>query len=294
MKLQDVSELSNIDTTNCIVIRISGLYGDLLHASTRFQGILQRYPNANWIIIHSYAIKERVETCLELFKTWEIAGRLKYYLYDHYTRSSGMQSAIRSKLNSIGISDDKIFDCFVFQRKPSIITPPNIGINIPPEKNPNKAIIFRYSGWHRHFPKRNRPIEEWNQIEQYLLKSGYIVHLLGYDDILPVNNNITDWRKKFTIRECLDFSKDASICITTTTFLYVWMQFICPTMVLCDAGDVQGLNRYWKLNSNMRIANVNMPSYLNQTFTFIDSVKTLGTTHGAQYVNQDTCSYNLS
>lgn len=273
MKLQHLSEISKIEPGEYVVVRVNGLYGDLLHATCKFQYIHNKYPNANWIMIHSYGIAERVETCVDLLKSWIDSDKLKYYFYDHYTKSSPLQPYVRNKLNGVGITNDRIFDCFVFQGKPPLITAPFLGIDIPQQKDKNKAVIFRYSGWHGHFPARNRPIEEWTRIEQHLLKKGYTVHLLGKDDPLPNPNRVIDHRGQFTIREGLDFAKDASICITTTTFFYVWMQFVCPTMVLSEGGDVPNLNRYWKLHPNMQVVNINSPTYLNQVINFIDHVR---------------------
>ena len=114
-------------------------------------------------------------------------------------------------------------------------------------------MIFRYSGYHKHCPKRNRPYEEWKQIEENLLSKGYIVYLLGKDDTMPLTEGVIDLRNTMNVLEVLDFSKDASICISTTTFIYVWQQFVCPTYVFADPCDVNTLNKIWKLNENLRV-----------------------------------------
>ena len=271
INVMSMDELHNIKGNNYIVLRFNGLYGDMLHGSCKFQYILERHPSTPWIIVHSYADLNRVKTGADLLSYWYDVGKLKYYIHDNTPASGRISPRVIRRLRDIGIPNSRIFDCYVFQPRPRIITHPNLGISIPSEKDPKKAVIFRYSGWHTHFPKRNRPIEEWVKIERALLDKGYDVHLLGYDDVMPNPNNLNDLRRKMTVRDVLNFTKDASICITTTTFLYVWTQFVCPTAVLSEKADIKGLKAHWKLHPNMRVFNIE-GNYLPKLEHFIECV----------------------
>lgn len=270
MELLPIDEIHNIPKDDYIAIRFVGLYGDTLHAACKFNYILQLYPNNPWIFVHNYGSFERVQGCVDLLSYWEHCGRLKYYFHDPDGRPGRIRPTLLNRLRSIGIRNEKIFDGLVFQRKPNLITQPAIGVEIPDKKDNNKVIIFRKSGWHGHFPRRNRPYSEWKLIEEKLLSLGYNVFLLGLDDDLPLTNGVIDLRGKFTVKQLLDFSKDSSFCITTTTFLYVWTQFVCPTLVLTESGDMNGLNVFWKLTNNMKLINVDDSKFIHKILTYID------------------------
>lgn len=263
-----------------IGIRLTGLFGDTIHASTRFKYILNQYPDHPWIIFHSYPVRnkcfERIKIVYDnMLKHWIDNGRIKYYFYDFAGRPGAHALTIPSIMNALKFSrtyPNQYYDCAVTNARVPGMNKPNLGIDIPKRKDPYKAVILRYSGWHRHFMGRNRPYSEWYKIEQKLLDSGYEVHLVGVDDRHPNRNNLIDHRKKLNVRELLEFSKDASICICPATFLYVWMQFVCPTAVLSDKGDVHNLNTNWKLNENMKVFNVHTNNYMKMLFNFIDSV----------------------
>ncbi len=276
MELYDFSDLKNIITppfNNYIVVRFNGLFGDTLHATCKFKHFKKLYPNNKWIILHEYGERERVKQCMPFFQHLYESGLLKYYFFNQYFHSGRIRREIRQTLNySIKIPNYKICDGYVFQTKPKEMAPPDINIEIPKDKDPKKAVILRRSAWHGHFPERNRPIHEWMKIEKKLLDCGYTVYLLGYDDPLDNPNNLIDLRKQMSVYDVLKFVKDASICITTTTFLYVWTQFICPTFVLSAHGDIPNLKMHWKLTNYMTIMNVQRKDYLNSLFNYINIV----------------------
>ena len=273
MELQILDNIVNIIPDNYVILRFNGLYGDVIHGMCKLQYILKLYPNLPWIIIHDYPSYDRVKDAMDLFRIWINNGRIKYYFYNPNGCSGRIRPETINKIRQAGLSDRKLFDCYVFDKKPNIMTLPSIGIDIPNKRQINKAIIFRYSGYHGHFFGRNRPIEDWVQIERKLLDYGYDVYLLGKDDSMSNPNNLIDLRGKFTVRELLQFSSDSSICISVTTFLYIWTQFICPTLILSESGDVWALNEYWKLNDNLEICNINQNEYISVIFNFIHRVR---------------------
>ncbi len=273
LKLLDIKELNIIDGNDYIVIRINGLYGDALNACCKLRIILDKFPNTPWIIIHSYGNKDKVLESMILFQYWMNNGKIKYYFHDNFAGSSLLNPNIRKKLNSLNIPDERIYDFYVFRHTYRFKTEPLIGIDIPVKKDLNKCIIFRYSGWHGHFPSRNRPYEEWKQYEITLLNKGYNIYLLGKDDNMPLtSDSIIDLRNKFNIYQLLDFVKDSSLCLTTTTFLYVWTQFICKTLVFADKGDIHNLTRFWKFTNNVHLFNTSGP-LVQRTIHFIRTSK---------------------
>lgn len=237
-----------------IVLRFRGLFGDILHGMSRIHNIIEKYPDNPKIIIHEYPDKKRALDARCLF---ESIPNVKYYVQTkHLSAGFGMGSQLLIPLEKIGISKTQVFDLDVFKGLKADPKLPYIGINIPEQLDEKKAVIFRYSGYHGHCKKRNRPFSEWTQIEKKLLNADYTVYLLGKDDTMPVTKGVIDLRNKFTILELLDFTKDASMCICVTTFLYVWQQFICPTYTLSDPVDVIPLNKIWKLDDRLTVLNV--------------------------------------
>lgn len=273
MKVLPFEMIGSIISDDYVVLRFNGLFGDMLFGMCKLQHVLQMYPDNPWIVVHDYGSFDRVQAASEFFEYWFKLGRLKYYFYNYRATPGPIRSEDVDILLQHNIPKKQIFDCLVFQQKPRILTPPDIGISIPARKNKSKAVIFRYSGYHSHFFSRNRPVNEWELIEKKLLDSGYTVYLLGSDDIMSVSPNIIDLRNQFTVKEVLNFVKDAGICITVTTFLYIWTQFICPTAVLTAQDDEQNLNHFWKINPNMKTFSVETKSYLDDLYAFIDHVR---------------------
>ena len=276
MQIRELNEIKDLKLdSNYVVLRFNGLFGDVLHGMCRLYYILQKYPGLPWIILQDYPDKERVKDASELFKIWIDNKQIKYYFYNANGQAGRIRPETIKILRDAGIDDRKILDCYVFQRKCKHFGLPAVGVNIPNIKEKNKAVIFRYSGYHGHYFNRNRPLEEWIKIEKCLMDFGYNVYLLGKDDNMPNPNNLIDLRNKFTVREVLEFSSNAQICISVTTFLYVWTQFICPTLILSERGDIPALNSYWKLTDNLEICDIDNPNYFQQIFEFIERMKNI-------------------
>lgn len=261
-----------------VLIHLSGLIGDTIHASTRFNEILEKYPHLPWIVIHSYPVPNRCEDRVkqiasELLSHFFQNGRIAYYFYSSDGVGGSPLIKIRSVVDAIRfcrIPPERIFECLFSQPKTPRMTKPYLNISIDKPKDLRKAVIFRYSSWHNHFLERNRPFFEWNQIEQKLLDTGYQVTLLGLEDPMPITSGVTDFRRKLNLHEILEYTSDAGLCITVATFLYVWTQFICRTLVLSDRRDCSNLNTKWKLNENLRVIDVNSPNYLQSVLTYIE------------------------
>jgi len=246
-----------------VVLRINGLFGDALHGACKLQWVLNNFPpEYKWIMIHTYGSEERSRKCYDLFSYWFDIGKMKYWFHHPDGGSYPVGNRFSNFMKKINTPMDRLIDLFVCQKKPSLITQPMLGIEIPEKKNLKKAVIFRKSAWHGHFPRRNRPYKEWEQIEGKLMSLGYDVHLFGLDDEMPITPGVIDHRRNYEIKDILKNTADASICITTTTFLYLWTQFVCPTFVITEGGDVHGLTQFWKLHENMRLVNIDRSNFL--------------------------------
>ena len=288
-ELYSINQLGVIDQKDEYVsLHLTGLFGDIIHASTRFEYILNQYPNYKWIIFHSYPVQHRALGRIKiayrnLLKPLVDNNILKYYFYSTFGRPGQHGYQIPEIISAVKFSKaypDRYFDCVITNTKVPNMNSPYLGITIPEQKDSTKAVILRKSTWHGHFPERNRPMLEWYKIEKKLLECGYTVYLLGVDDDYSNPNKLIDFRRKFGIRETLEFTKDASICITPATFLYVWTQFVCPTAVLSDSRDVNNLNTNWKLNNNMCVFDTSLENYMDVLFQFIED-----TSEGKRRIN---------
>jgi hypothetical protein len=271
MDLLELNSLDSIKRDDYVILRFRGLFGDILHGMSRIQPVLNKYPKDPWIILHEYPYTDKMLEAMNLFKYWIDNERIKYYFHIPQQKGFKISADLVERLRQLGIQEKKIFDFDIFQYYNTPlgkVTLPNIGIEIP-ETTPKKAVIHRYSGYHRHFLKRNRPINEWTTIEQCLLKNGYTVYLLGIDDTMENPNDLIDLRGKLNVKEVLEFTADAELCVCVTTFLYLWQQFICPTMILSETGDLKDLNERWKLSDKLEIVDVLKPTYLNTIVNFI-------------------------
>jgi hypothetical protein len=277
--IRSIKEIGIVDRYNEYVgVRLSGLIGDIIHASTRFDHIMKKYPKHPWLVIHSYPqprFEERIKSVSEeLLYPFFKEGRIAYYFCSGSGKGGASYNTIREVVDGFRfcrIPPDRIFECLYKLKKLPNMDHPNLGINLAVKKDPKKVVIFRYSSWHSHFPERNRPYSEWKQIEEYLLEQGYDVYLLGLDDKMKVTPGVQDFRGYFKLRTLLEFCKDASLCISVATFLYQWTQHICPTAVLSDARDCTALNGPWKLTDKLHVINVNSEDYLSEIFHFINS-----------------------
>ena len=279
--IRPIKEIGIVDRySEHVGIRLSGLIGDTIHASTRFNYILEKFPDKRWLVIHSYPqprFEERIKgVAQELLQTFFKDGRIAYYFCSGAGKGGATYTSIKEVTDAFRfcrIAPDRIFECLYKHPKLPKMDYPNLGIDLAVKKNPKKVVIFRYSGWHNHFPERNRPYSEWQKIEEFLLEKGYEVNLLGLDDKMPITPGVKDFRGYFKLRSLLDFCKDSAMCISVATFLYQWTQHICPTAVLSDARDCAALKGPWKLTNKLHVINVNNSNYLSDVFDLIQTFK---------------------
>jgi len=249
-----------------IGIKLQGLIGDTIRASTVFDMILEEFPDKKWLVIHAYTEdRRRINTVMDLLDEHIKSGRIAYFFLDNRGKPGKIQPYQENFFKEAGC--EKVYDLYIlsegFLEYKS--TKPRVSVDISDVKTiSNKAVILRHSGFHGHYPERNRSVEEWDIITQALLDEGYEVHLLGYDDIMPNNLNVVDHRKKFTILETLEFAKDAAISISVACFLPVFMQYLTKSLSLTAAADIHNLLYWWRYKENYIPINVEKENYLER------------------------------
>lgn len=248
---------------NIMGLRVHGLIGDLIKATTVLSELIKENPDRRYIFLVSYndetkrgLVKEVLTDLINsdkvigvFFNNAKVIGNITYSQY--------------SFLRQIGCSD--ISDLYFFDSKDYRLRKkglPYLGFAQPLPKD-TKVALFRYSGFHTHVALRHIPEQSWLLLEDYLLKLGLDVHLYGYDDTMstlvkPEN----DHRKKFSVLETIKHSADSGLCISTTTFLPHYLHAFIPCLVFIDPVDTYALNLLWRQNHNFMTINTQLPDYL--------------------------------
>lgn len=233
----------------CIGLWLQGLLGDVILASTYFQHILDKYPDHKWIIVHSYKEEAKVPVVQQVLQPYFDNGRIIKYVWNYMPACYPMPKEVKDYFNSEGVDD--IIELMFANFNKDHLTKPRLEIAFSKPTDYKKAIMMRKSSWNPHFLERNRPYEEWERIEKTLVKYGFTPYLVGVEDDMPLAcDESVDLRNSFTVRELLEFSADAAYCISCTTFLPVFTQFVCPTIVICDPRDEGNQQANWKLTDN--------------------------------------------
>jgi hypothetical protein len=254
-----------IHVGNTIGIKLQGLLGDTIRASTIFDSIVEQYPDHKWVVIHSYTgPTERLDDVREMMKPWFDNGRIYRYFIDNRGTPEELPEHHSMFFKECQCHD--VFDLLIITdkflsyeaSKPTVYPPSKVGAS-----ESRKAVILRYSGFHDHFPERNRSVEEWDIMTQALLDAGYEVHLVGLDDEMPNNLDVVDHRGKLSVVETLQLANTASLCVSVASFLPVFTQASYKSLVLTAEGDMYNLERWWKYTDNYVPINVEVDNYLD-------------------------------
>jgi hypothetical protein len=125
-----------------------------------------------------------------------------------------------------------------------------------PKPHPLKIALFRWSAIHPHCTERLRPYNEWSRIERSLLECGMQPILFGYDDELPNDHGLLDFRKKLSVYGTLKAMAECAAMVTVTSFPPVFAQYYIPCLVLTDERDVSRQERIWKRTDRYEICPV--------------------------------------
>jgi hypothetical protein len=224
---------------------LQGLLGDVILASTYFDEIQRRYPGRRWIIVHSYRDPARVHAALDLLHPFLADGRIAAYVYHRLHDCVPMPAEIDRFFQRIRV--EAVIQFMFSQMDRSGVTRPRLGIDLDRPKA-RKAVLMRRSTWNAHFPERNRPWVEWQHVEAAALDAGFDTYVVGVDDDMPITSGVIDKRHQTTPRSLLEFSADASLVVSCTTFLPVFTQFVCTSLVICDPRDYHAQLRSWRID----------------------------------------------
>jgi len=244
MRVYPFSEHLEMDGSGCVGLWLQGLLGDVILASAYFDEIRRRYPGRRWIIVHSYREPGRVPAVLDVLRPFFADGRIWRYIYHPLPACVPMPDEVRRLFERLHV--DAVVELMFDRFDRSRLTRPSLGLNLDRARR-RKAVLMRRSAWNPHFPGRNRPYAEWRQIEERVLTAGYETHLVGIDDTMPLTPGVTDRRHTMSVRELLAFATDAGLVVSCTTFLPVFTQFVCQSLVICDPRDQENQVSNWRV-----------------------------------------------
>ena len=239
-----------VDGTGCVGLWIQGLIGDVILASTYFDEILRRHPDKNWILVHSYRDEARVHVVRDVLAPYFDSGRIREYVYHFLPSCLPMPSEVDRFFARSGVAE--VFEFMFDKLDRARLSSPRLELDLDKLRR-RKAVVMRRSAWNAHFPERNRPYREWRQIEAALLGYGYETFVVGVEDEMPVTEGVIDRRHSMSVRQVLDFTTDASLVVSCTTFLPVFTQFVCPTLVICDRLDYENQITNWRVTSRYHV-----------------------------------------
>lgn len=242
-----------------IAVRTDGLLGDNIVASTAFEFILNSNPGHQIVVVNTYNHDPgHIVLLSDLFSGLIRKGVIRKIL--HFPRPHGpLTTCERRELLSAGSS--AVYDCGPFEEEFHKLPKgkPFLGVARKELGNDQREILvalFRYSGFHSHYPLRNRPYEEWRKIERMIESCGARPVLFGLDDAMPITPSTIDLRGRISVYDTLAYVLSCRCLISTTTFLPLYAQHFIPCFVLSDPDDIPNLVYKWKVLQNFSILDV--------------------------------------
>jgi len=238
-----------------VIVRVPGLIGDAILASTRFDSILKEH-DAPFMILSTYPyVPARLELVKdlyrELFENGTVAEMVNCPSGNPPLDSGSIKHFLAQ--GAIAYYDPVYRD---FDSLPATL--PKLGPQIyrhwHETVRPEKTVaLFRRSAFHSHVPERNRPQDEWQEAEKILVDRGYEMALFGYDDDLANIHNLTDYRHALSIYDTIKAAAGFEQLISVTTFLPIFCQFFVPCYVLADPTDIEAVKKLWRVRDNYHI-----------------------------------------
>lgn len=256
--LKDLSNTINLNLEATIAVRTDGLLGDNIVASKAFSGIRASEGNLPLIIYSTYNHNpSRVWLIYDLFVELFCSKTIAKII--HKDRQHGpIIPTERHFLMKLGCK--RVYDCGPFEREFQGLakTKPMLGHAIQNvwanrRTRSDKVALFRWSGFHTHYPDRNRPFKEWQKIEQLLVDLGKQVMLFGWDDPLPSSQNVIDLRRKLSPYETLWYMAECDFLVSIVTFAPLFCQHYIPCLVLSDPRDIPNLKKRWNVSPRYEI-----------------------------------------
>lgn len=235
---------------NVMALRIHGLFGDCIKASSVLSELIKEDPARKYVILISYNNVKNGVLVRDLFSELISAGIIVGLFLNEYGIVGNISYPQFSFLQDLGcknIQDLYYFNSNGYKRKTGIAY---LGFQNPQPK-PDKVALFRFSGFHQHVPKRHIPENEWLDIERHLLNLGLDINLYGYEDSMKtLVSPEKDFRKKLTVLGTIKHASDSGLSISTTTYLPIYLHHFIPCLVFADPTDMYLINTMWRSNHN--------------------------------------------
>lgn len=250
-----------------VAVRTDGLLGDNIVASTAFEDICRREKNAPLIIFNTYNHdSSRLTLLCDLFCEMINDGIISDIL--HYPRDHGaLRDEERAFLLNLGCR--AVYECAPFEKEFLGLSrgAPSLGERLNSRWHyrtglSGRIALFRWSGFHRHHWCRNRPSEEWLEIQNTLQIHGKTPVLFGWDDPLPAGRGVIDLRRRLSVHETLMHMADCEFLISTTSFPPLFCQHFIQCFVLAAPEDISNLHTRWCVKDSYEMYDVSQ-DYLN-------------------------------
>lgn len=267
---KSIKELKNVFVGKDIMaFRVHGLIGDIIKATTVLTPFIKNNPDKKYVYMISYNDSSKYNIVKDLFTDLVSKGYIVGLFLNEYDVVGNMNFHQYQFFRELGCST--IIDLYYHSSEAYQHLPKSwayLGFdNLP--MNINKVSLFRFSGFHNHVPLRHIPEKDWLELEKHLLDLGLEVHLYGYDDTMQMTQGVVDHRKKLGVLETIKDASDSALCISTTTFLPLYMHHWSPCLVYIDPVDTVATNLLWRSNHNYLTINTQLPDYLNYVKNYV-------------------------
>jgi hypothetical protein len=200
---------------------------------------------------------KRLRLVEDLFEEMITSGQLKGILY-HPRKFGPFHEPEMRYLKRLGC--DVMLDCSLYnpQYPQYPKSEPYIGRQMreawkAPRGGDLTVALFRWSGIHGHYQDRLRPYPEWRAFEGWLLAQGFRPILFGYDDPLPNDHRLLDYRKRLSVYQTLREIAKCDLIVSVTSFPPVLGQYYVPCIVLADKKDIPNQRNFWKRTGRYQV-----------------------------------------
>lgn len=261
-------DLQGLHMKRRIGIRLHGSVGDTVHASTAFWDLIGAFGDAEYFTASTCTVSYRtVKSMLEGVRY--ISDHLKHLtVRGDSPRASPLLAPEWKWFHDHGCElvydlfpfDPAVYSGEIFARTPLTIPRqpfPCLSVRraiaeVVPKyflEEPDRPTValYRYSGWHPHFPERNLDQSRWDSIVSLLLEKGFRILLLGLDDPygVPKDDLIVNLIGKLTINQSLAVSRLADMFVGPISGLFHYARFYTRCFAVGSVAMQNEMHSVW-------------------------------------------------